>query len=58
MAAGIGVGFAALGFAVCYVLKDYIIGIEDKNNNLIVSNSGNTGSYNPLPTQPSQVGVS
>jgi hypothetical protein len=49
----------AVGFGICYVLKDYIIGMEDKNNNLIVSNSGNTGSYNPLPTQPSQgVGVS
>jgi hypothetical protein len=57
MAGAIGFGCMAIGFGLCYILKDYIIGIE--GNNLQVTNqSSNTGSYNPTPTQPTQVGVS
>jgi hypothetical protein len=57
IAGALAAACAAAGFSVCYFLKDYVIGMEDKSNNLIVSNSA--GSYNPLPTQPSQgVGVS
>jgi hypothetical protein len=58
IAAAFAFGCGLVGFGFCYILKDYIIGIEDTNNNLIVSNSGGTGTYNPMPTQPSQVGVS
>ena len=58
IAAAMAGGCGLVGFGLCYILKDYTIGMEDTNNNLIVSNNGNTGSYNPLPTQPSQVGVS
>jgi hypothetical protein len=57
IAAAIGAGCGIVGFSFCYFLKDYIIGIEDTNNNLIVSNQGGTG-YNPVPTQPQGVGVS
>jgi hypothetical protein len=44
IAAAIMGACAAAGFGICYILKDYIIGME--GNNLTVSNSGN--QYQPL----------
>jgi hypothetical protein len=46
MAAALAVGCGAAGFFLCYILKDYIIGIE--GNNLQVTNTGN--NYTPLGT--------
>jgi hypothetical protein len=37
-----------MGFGVCYVLKDYVIGVE--GNNLAVTNTGN--NYTPLGANP------
>jgi hypothetical protein len=48
IAGAIFAGCGALGFGICYLLKDYVIGIEDKNNNLQITSSGNT--YQPLGT--------
>ena len=47
MAAAILGGSFVLGFGACYLLKDYIIGME-VNSNMPVA-----GGYNPLPSQPS-----
>lgn len=40
-------GIFIIGFGTCYLLKDYIIGME-VNSNMPVA-----GGYNPLPSQPS-----
>ena len=55
-AAAVGIGCGLVGFGICYIGKDYFIGIEGNSTNLTVTNTA--GSYNPPPTQPSTVGVS
>jgi hypothetical protein len=37
IAGGIAVGCSAVGFGVCYILKDYIIGMEGNSTNLTVT---------------------
>jgi hypothetical protein len=46
IAGSLAVGCGLIGFAVCYLGKDYLIGME--GNNLTVSNSNN--QYQPLGT--------
>ena len=43
IAAALAVGCGLAGFGLCYILKDYLIGMEGNSTNLTVTN--NTGSY-------------
>jgi len=51
-AAGASV-IGGVGFGICYLLKDYIIGIE--GNNLSVTNTGS--NYTPLGSNPVPTGT-
>jgi hypothetical protein len=48
IAGAMAIGCGVVGFGICYILKDYIIGIE--GNNLSVTNTGS--NYTPLGTNP------
>ena len=45
IAAAFAIGFSALGFGLCYILKDYVIGMEGNSTNMTATN---TGTYQPV----------
>lgn len=47
IAAALAFGCGLVGFGLCYILKDYVIGMEGNSTNLTTTNSGGAGYVAP-----------